>query len=219
MNNTKQKTTIKVVNIFKPFIFLLILAIIILCFRYCVSARTIEEYEAKIRQNNIEIERCENIKKQLHTTAQLLREESKPNNELISGLSNKWHDCDKNIKQLTEDNNKMLAKIEELSKPIFVGYFTATHYDICYECTGKNPGDRGYGVTASGTRATPNRTVAVDPKVIPIGSEVIINGHTYIAEDTGGAIRGNKIDICVSSHSEAIQKGRLYNVPVYIKKG
>ncbi len=218
MNKTKQKTTINIVNIFKPFIFLLILSIVIFCFKCCASAGTIEKYEAKIKQNNIEIEHCENIKKQLHTTAQLLREESKPNNELISGLSNKWHDCDKNIKQLTEDNNKMLAKIEELSKPIFVGYFTATHYDLCYKCTGKNPGDRGYGITASGTRATPNRTVAVDPKVIPIGSEVIVGGKSYIAEDTGSAIKGNKIDICVASHSEGIQKGRLYNVPVYIVK-
>ena len=39
-----------------------------------------------------------------------------------------------------------------------------------------------------------------------------------MAEDTGGAIKGYKIDICVSSHSEALERGRLVNVPVYIEE-
>ena len=63
---------------------------------------------------------------------------------------------------------------------------------------------------------TPNRTIAVDPRIIPLGSKVEINGRIYIAEDTGGAIKGNRIDMCVSSHSEAYAKGVLNNVPVYV---
>ena len=63
---------------------------------------------------------------------------------------------------------------------------------------------------------TPYRTIAVDPTVIPLGSEVEINGQIYIAEDTGSAIKGNKIDLCVRSHSEAYARGVLRNVPVYI---
>ena len=50
------------------------------------------------------------------------------------------------------------------------------------------------------------------------GSRVEINGQIYIAEDTGGAIKGNRIDMCVSSHAEAYRRGVLYNVPVHIVK-
>ena len=64
--------------------------------------------------------------------------------------------------------------------------------------------------TATGTVPTVGRTVAVDPSVIPYGSQVIINGHTYIAEDCGGAIKGNRIDILFETHKEALQFGVQY---------
>ena len=51
------------------------------------------------------------------------------------------------------------------------------------------------------------RTIAVDPEVIPLGSEVMIDGKVYIAEDTGGAIKGNKIDLFVGTEADAIQYG------------
>ncbi len=73
--------------------------------------------------------------------------------------------------------------------------------------------------TATGTVPLAGRTVAVDPKVIPYGSEVIINGHTYIAEDCGGAIKGNRIDILFDTHQEAIEFGIQYtNVSYLIKE-
>ena len=71
-----------------------------------------------------------------------------------------------------------------------------------------NNGDSN--VTATGTVPTVGRTIAVDPSVIPYGSEVIINGHTYIAEDCGGAIKGNKVDILFETHQEALQFGVQY---------
>ena len=49
-----------------------------------------------------------------------------------------------------------------------------------------------------------------------MGSKVEILGDIYTAEDTGGAIKGKKVDICVNSHSEAYQRGVLKNIPVYI---
>lgn len=64
--------------------------------------------------------------------------------------------------------------------------------------------------TATGVVPTVGRTIAVDPSVIPYGSQVIINGHTYIAEDCGGAIKGNKIDILFETHKEALQFGVQY---------
>lgn len=86
-----------------------------------------------------------------------------------------------------------------------LGNFRITHYCSCYYCSG------GWGSsTSTGTTPTPGRTIAVDPGVIPYGSRVIINGHVYVAEDSGGAIKGNKIDIYVSDHATAIASGVYY---------
>lgn len=93
-----------------------------------------------------------------------------------------------------------------------LGRFKITHYCPCFICTG------GWGNnTASGTRPTAGRTIAVDRSVIPLGSKVEINGHVYIAEDTGGAIRGNKIDIFVNDHATALAYG-VYYTDVYLIK-
>lgn len=63
--------------------------------------------------------------------------------------------------------------------------------------------------TATGTRPKENRTIAVDPKVIPLGSTVYIEGFGYyIAEDTGGAIKGNRIDVFLVDYNKAKQLGR-----------
>lgn len=69
--------------------------------------------------------------------------------------------------------------------------------------------------TATGTEPKAGRTIAVDPNVIPLGSHVLIDGHEYVAEDTGGAVKENIIDIFVDSEEEAIEKGRWKNVKVY----
>ncbi|WP_405316691.1 3D domain-containing protein [Faecalibacillus faecis] len=55
--------------------------------------------------------------------------------------------------------------------------------------------------------------MAVDPSIIPYGSTIKINGNEYIAEDCGGAIKGNKIDVFVES-----QRYQKYTVEVFIKK-
>ena len=78
--------------------------------------------------------------------------------------------------------------------------FEATAYS--WEC------GTGDGLTATGTRVRPG-VVAVDPAVIPYGSTVEIVGvGEFTAEDTGGAIRGNRVDVFMSSREAAIQFGR-----------
>lgn len=84
-----------------------------------------------------------------------------------------------------------------------LGEYEITAYCACEECCGKTD-----GITATGTKATAGRTIAVDPDIIPYGTEVIIGGHSYIAEDCGGAIKGNRIDIYFNSHDEALEYGR-----------
>ena len=85
---------------------------------------------------------------------------------------------------------------------------TVTHYDCCMECCGKAD-----GITASGVRATPGVTVAVDPAVIPLGADVLVDygdGEIcyYRADDTGSGVVGNHIDLCVADHQTAVQLGR-----------
>jgi 3D (Asp-Asp-Asp) domain-containing protein len=71
------------------------------------------------------------------------------------------------------------------------------------------------GRTATGMPARYG-VVAVDPRVIPLGSRLYIQGYgTAIAADTGGAIRGNRIDLCMDSYRSAIDFGRQ-PVKVYV---
>ena len=94
---------------------------------------------------------------------------------------------------------------------------TVTHYDCCLECCGKED-----GITASGARATPYVSVAVDPEVIPLGSDVIVDYgdgelHYYRADDTG--VTGNHIDLCVESHEEAIALGVRTAAVYWVEQG
>ena len=63
-------------------------------------------------------------------------------------------------------------------------------------------------ITATGTAARAGRTVAVDPKVIPLGSKIYIEGlGERIAEDTGGGVKGNHIDVYLGSVPQAVRFG------------
>jgi len=89
--------------------------------------------------------------------------------------------------------------------------YKITAYCPCSKCCGKSTGR-----TASGTKATPGRTVAASSK-FAFGTKLNIGGHVYTVEDRGGAVNGNKIDIFVSSHSEALAWGVRY-LPVSVVK-
>ena len=82
--------------------------------------------------------------------------------------------------------------------------YKITAYCPCSKCCGKSTGR-----TASGTKATAGRTVAASSK-FAFGTKLNIGGHIYTVEDRGGAVNGNKIDIFVNSHSEALQWGVRY---------
>lgn len=91
----------------------------------------------------------------------------------------------------------------------YMGVFKITHYCPCRICCGVWATD-GTTYTASGARAYPNHTIAVDTRVFPFGTKVLINGHIYTAEDRGGAIKGNKIDIFCATHQDALNGGMYY---------
>ncbi|PZE19191.1 3D domain-containing protein [Paenibacillus xerothermodurans] len=94
---------------------------------------------------------------------------------------------------------------------------TLTAYTAGPESTGKSKSDPGYGVTSTGTKVTEGRTIAVDPKVIPLGWWVYIEGLGFRrAEDTGGAVKGNKIDVYFNSDDYATRFGRKRGYTVYV---
>ena len=82
--------------------------------------------------------------------------------------------------------------------------YKITAYCPCSKCCGKTT-----GMTASGTKATAGRTVAASSK-FAFGTKLNIGGHIYTVEDRGGAVNGNKIDIFVNTHAEALQWGVRY---------
>ena len=114
--------------------------------------------------------------------------------------------------EIEDETNTEAGSNSEDSNLKSLGTFKLTAYCACSKCCGKSD-----GITASGTKAKQGRTIAVDPKQIPYGTKVIINGHTYVAEDCGGGIGKNRIDVFFDNHKEALNFGVQYaEVFVYI---
>ncbi len=92
---------------------------------------------------------------------------------------------------------------------------TATAYDATFESCGKHPEDPNYGITYSGLRVKPG-IVAVDPKIIPLGTYLYVEGYgEALAADIGGAIKGNRIDLYYESPKDVDRYGKRA-VKVYI---
>ena len=108
---------------------------------------------------------------------------------------------------------KIKAIEPEYIKLVYAGEFYTTMYAATVEQCGND-----LGITASGKKVTTNPecyTVAVDPKIIPLGTKLVIEGYPNIvfeASDTGSAIKGNDIDIFTDSESES----KTFN-PTYAK--
>ena len=104
-----------------------------------------------------------------------------------------------------------------------IGTFTATAYCPCVKCCGiwsedhPSRGEDYVQKTRAGTIPEEGRTIAADWDVLPEGSEVILDGHTYIVEDRGGAVKGNSIDIFFESHEAAVEFG-VQEVELYREK-
>ena len=97
------------------------------------------------------------------------------------------------LKQIQLNENIAIAASLSLEP---LGEFTVTHYSY------------NSGLTKSETMVRENRTVAVDPDIIPLGSFLYIEGYGWrIAEDTGGLVKGNKLDIYISDHDKAMEMG------------
>lgn len=131
------------------------------------------------------------------------------NNSIVN---NNYSNLQIKYENLIKENSKIKSQLQDLKSEEYefkyLGRFTITHY--CCERYPHSCG-LGTGITATGTEIDPTRTVAVDPEVIPYGTTLYIDGYGYkVAEDCGGEIDDNHIDIAVPTHQEAVELGTVY---------
>lgn len=116
------------------------------------------------------------------------------------------------VEEEVEDYENQKIEDALLAKATRIDDVIVTHYCICKKCCGKSPDNPAYGITASGRKATPGVSVAVDPELIPLGADIMVDYgdgeiHYYKSDDTGSAVKGNHIDLCMGSHEEALNAG------------
>lgn len=154
-----------------------------------------------------------------------------PAYELLSNEEKKDIDADANeeIEELqigdsddsveSEDDTVMsnLTAVDSIENHLgtSLGMFKLTAYCPCKKCNGNNP-----PVTRMGTPLIPGQTIAVDRRVIPLGTWVYLNipgqGWTkYRAEDTGSGIKGNRIDVLLPTHGACYNA--IYNSTVEVR--
>ena len=104
-------------------------------------------------------------------------------------------------REMTTEIPLTTIKFEDIPEYEELGTYKLTAYCACSSCCGKSD-----GITASGTKAQAGRTVAA--KGIPFGTELYINGDTYVVEDRG--VGEGVIDIYFDSHSDAMNFGVKY---------
>ncbi len=134
-----------------------------------------------------------------------------------------FHRVENNAPEYTEipsDPPAVSEQVEpEVTEPVRtktdLGEFRLTAYCSCSICCGKwaenRPVDENGNEIVYGSIGVPlvqGISVAVDPKVIPYGSVVEINGNEYIAEDCG--VKGNRIDVYFNDHQSAREFGVQY---------
>ena len=121
-----------------------------------------------------------------------------------------------------EIEKEVVPEVNPTPVLISLGEFKITAYCGCEECCGiygvnrpidENGDEIVYG--SIGKRLEVGRSIAVDPKVIPYGTKVMFNGHEYVAEDCGGAIKGNRIDLYMEDHAETVIWG-VQNIEVFL---
>jgi len=117
-----------------------------------------------------------------------------------------------NIPGEKEQTNKVQPKVKSTNNP---SYKTMTVEATAYTayCRGCS------GITSTGIdlRSNPNqKVIAVDPRIIPLGTKVYVEGYGYAtANDTGGGIKGNKIDLFIPDFSEMLKFGK-HNIQIKV---
>ena len=177
----------------KPTTIIIAVLTLLCCICSVFAIRGITTKHKLIRQ----IEACEAQNDSLENENIKFKKEIKDNKEEIKDY----------IGQIEHYRNELDKIKEQSGELVYLGSYTITHY--CCEryphiCGG------GTGLTASGAKVQAGVSIAVDRSKIPMGSKVYIEGYgTRIAQDTGGAVNGNHIDVAVETHAEAERLGTV----------
>ena len=156
----------------------------------------IKEITYKIKyQNNTEIKRTKISEKVI----------KKPVDKIVQVRSNVTSRSSDSIRESDLPSTSTKSESSKGKTKIY----KITAYCSCAKCCGKSN-----GITACGRKAKAGRTIAA-PRGFSFGTKLSINGKTYVVEDRGGAIKGNRIDLYVNSHSEALRWGVKY-LPVKV---
>ena len=132
----------------------------------------------------------------------------------ILGESNSWYKVDLNGKEGWA--SKKYIKVSGSSGSSNTLQSSNTNNNVVRTMNVVATAYTGYSTTSTGQKPVWG-TIAVDPKVIPYGTKVYIPqfGRTFIANNTGGAIKGNKIDIFMNTKKECYNWGRK-NIEIQI---
>ena len=133
-------------------------------------------------------------------------------NMTIDELHNQINNFDNVIMEKDAENERLQQEIDNLKDSKYEFKYIGT-YKITYYCDERYTDHicGGSGFTASGVPTEVGTTIAVDPNVIPYGTEVYIEGIGFrTAQDRGGAVNGNHIDVLVQTHEEALALGTTY---------
>jgi len=150
-------------------------------------------------------------KAELETIIQDLQNDKADLKNTVLKLQKKVQSLEKNKQELIEKKKERMMVSTTRGQSRRTNIFTATAYDLSFASCGKEPSHPQYGITTSGVdlkgKSLKDKLIAVDPKVIKLGSLVYIEffepyehltGY-YTAVDTGSAIKGNKVDIFFGS--------------------
>lgn len=164
-----------------------------------ISALYMHQQELKTVETNTKVY-YENQLEEKNNQINTLEEEKTALNQQITDLNKTIEE----LKTATKTTSRSSTN-REVAAATTDGWIWAnvSAYCACMQCCGKTN-----GITASGTQATANRTIAAS-STYAFGTKIEIEGMgTYVVEDRGGAITGNKIDIYFATHQEALNFGR-----------
>lgn len=151
-----------------------------------------------------------------------VNEEHEKNIEALSKATKHINDLNSEVKELQNENEDLrreVARLREVSRGSSRGMSVeVTAYTLSEASCGKGAGHPAYGRTATGMNLAGHtlesaRAIAVDPRIIPLGSKVRLHfsdadmqryNGIYTAVDTGGAISGNRIDLFAGEGAESL---------------
>lgn len=176
-----------------------------------VSSKQQADYAERIKKLDDQIvstqEKMKTLQSKIDDLLDNNTQNEKSNNSQSSNTSN-----NKSSAATQNDSSSKTVPAPTTSNKEHLGDFTITYY-----CTENYPHicGTGDGQTASGAKATPGVTVAADTSILPMGTKIYIEGiGERVVQDVGGAVKGNHIDVCVNTHSEAMRKGK-HSAKVY----